>query len=191
MEGKSLKDYWHEAKRVIGKWGKWEWQKDDECVAFVSYWMMRADWKYAPDKGAKRATYRITSGRWALVSWAGKLKKRDAKAKETLSLNYRVEDDEGHYTEFGDTIVQREPEETDTSYKVNKLVNHSCLSESMKKYLKKYYVEGYNCVEIARQCDISKQAVSEGIRRGVERLKSVTGVDEEEYFQNDCLTDFR
>ena len=83
MEGKSLKDYWHEAKRVIGKWGKWEWQKDDECVAFVSYWMMRADWKYDPDKGAKRSTYRISSGRWALVSWAGKLKKRDAKAKLT------------------------------------------------------------------------------------------------------------
>ena len=178
MEEKTLKDYWHEAKRVIGKWGKWEWQLDDECVAFVAYWMMRADWKYDPNKGAKMSTYRISSGRWALVSWAGNLKKRAEKSKETLSLNYEVKDDQGCHIEFGDTIVESQPEENIANELAVKLVDHKCLSKSMKLYLKKYYVDGYNCVEIAEQCDISKQAVSEGIRRGVTRLKDALGVDE-------------
>jgi len=177
MENKTLKDYWHEAKRVIGKWGKWEWQLDDECVAFVSYWMMRADWKYDPAKGAKRSTYRVCSGRWALVSWAGNLKKRDAKAKEILSLNYEIMDGNGHYIEFSDTLSEQEPEENMAGELAKKLVDHECLSKSMKLYLKKYYVDGYNCVEIAEQFSISKQAVSEGIRRGITRLKKVLKVD--------------
>jgi len=177
MENKTLKDYWHEAKRVIGKWGKWEWQLDDECVAFVSYWMMRADWKYDPDKGAKRSTYRINAGRWALVSWAGNLKKRGEKSKETLSLNHEIKDNQGHHIEFGDTLVEPQPEENIAGELAKKLVDHECLSKSMKLYLKKYYVDGYNCVEIAKQCNISKQAVSEGIRRGITRLKNALEVD--------------
>ena len=136
MENKTLKDYWHEAKRVIGKWGQWAWQCDDECVAFVAYWMMRADWKYDPSKGAKRSTYRISSGRWALVSWAGNLKKRDEKAKKTLSLNYEIKGNDGGYTEFGDSLIQREPKENPAAEVVGKLVDHDCLSKSMKLYLK-------------------------------------------------------
>ena len=177
MEDKSLKDYWNEAKRVIGRWGQWEWQLDDECVAFVAYWMMRADWKYDPTKGAKRSTYRISSGRWALVSWAGKLKKQNAKAKETLSLNYEIKDGDDSYVEFGDSLIQREPEENPAIELVGKLVDHDCLSKVMKLYLKRYYVDGYNCVEIAEEFSISKQAVSEGIRRGISRLKNVLKVD--------------
>jgi len=74
-------------------------------------------------------------------------------------------------------LIQREPEENPAIELVGKLVDHDCLSKVMKLYLKRYYVDGYNCVEIAEEFSISKQAVSEGIRRGISRLKNVLKVD--------------
>ena len=180
MENKTLKDYHHEAKRVIGKWGRWEWQLDEECVAFVSYWMMRADWKYDPTKGVKRSTYRVCSGRWAVVSWANKLKKRDEKAKKILSINFDIMDEDGHSIEFGDIIAsESKAEDLINSELVNSYLNHKCLSDKLRQYLQKYFLDGYNCQEIATQMGVSRQAVSEGLRRGIVKLKVANGVSVE------------
>ena len=177
MENKTLRDYHEEARRVIGKWGRWEWQLDEDCVAFVAYWMMRADWKYDPTKGAKKSTYRVCSGRWAVVSWANKLKKRDERAKKILSVNFDVVDEEGHCIEYGDTISDKSKAKDLIDLElVDKCVNHECLSNKLQQYLKRYFIEGYNCQEIATQMGVSRQAVSEGLRRAIVKLKVANGI---------------
>ena len=170
MENRSLNSYWHEARRVIGKWGQVHWQYDDECIAFVSYWMMRADWKYDPNKGAKMSTYRINAGRWALVSWANKLKKRAEEGSKTLSLNVPTKID-GEYFDMCDEIPDREDSSKINNEIAEKIVSNNCNSEKLQHYLRLYYVDGFNCTELAEMQGVSKQAVNEGIRRAISRLK--------------------
>ena len=167
-EDKTLDDYWHEARRVIGKWGQMHWQYDDECLAFVSYWMMRADWKYDPTKGAKRSTYRVNAGRWALVSWANKLKKRNN--VQTASLNVATKID-GEYIDLSDTMPDKKSRPEFDNEVTEHIISHGCNSKKLQNYLRKYYILGYNCSEIAEMQGVSKQAVNEGIRRAILRLK--------------------
>ena len=170
MENRSLNSYWYEAKCVIGKWGQPHWNSDDECVAFVSSWMMRADWKYDPDKGAKMSTYRINAGRCAVVSWANKLKKRAEKSRQTLSLNVPTKND-GEYFDMCDEIPAREDKSKASNEIAEKIVSNNCNSEKLQSYLRLYYIDGYNCAEIAKMQGVSKQAVNEGIRRAILKLR--------------------
>ena len=168
-ENKTLDGYWHEARRVIGKWGQTHWQNDDECIAFVSYWMMRADWKYDPTKGAKRSTYRVNAGRWALVSWANKLKKQSNSQITSLSVPTSVN---GEYIDLSETIPSKESQSEGRANEFAEyVVNHKCNSVKLQKYLRLYYIDGYNCAEIAEMQGVSKQAVNEGIRRAILKLK--------------------
>ena len=168
-ENKTLDDYWHEARRVIGKWGQMHWQNEDECIAFVSYWMMRADWKYDPTKGAKRSTYRVNAGRWALVSWANKLKKQADKQTTSLSAPTKIS---GEYVDLSETILAKENRLEDNSDEFAEyIICHKCNSVKLQDYLRKYYIQGYNCSEIAEMQGVSKQAVNEGIRRAILRLR--------------------
>ena len=177
MKNRSLDSYWHEAKCVIGKWGQSHWNSDDECVAFVAYWMMRADWKYDPDKGAKMSTYRINAGRWALVSWANKLKKRTEDSNKTLSLNVPTKTN-GEYLDLCDELPAKEDKSEINNEIAEKIIGNNCNSEKLQRYLRLYYIDGYNCTEIAHMSGVSKQAVNEGIRRAIAILREQKNLKE-------------
>ena len=57
-----------------------------------------------------------------------------------------------------------------------KIVSNNCNSEKLQNYLRIYYIDGYNCAEIAKMQDVSKQAVNEGIRRAILKLREQKAV---------------
>ena len=175
-----MKDYLHESKRLIGRFGKREWTKDEDCVAFISYELMKADGRFDPNFGTKRVTYRIACGRWALVTWANKLKKKystpSGQKIHNIGFNYAPIGKERSIKNYSPVLSELiEAEELENKQKfVKKLINHDLITNRLRTYLNGYFVEGKTCAKIAGECGVSTQAVSEGIRRAVATLKEVT-----------------
>ena len=70
-----------------------------------------------------------------------------------------------------DEIPAREDKSKASNEIAEKIVSNNCNSEKLQSYLRLYYIDGYNCAEIAKMQGVSKQAVNEGIRRAILKLR--------------------
>ena len=62
----SLEWYLKQAEAVICKWGDAWMLGDVDNIGLVSYYMMVADQKYDPSRGAKKSTWRVLRGIYAI-----------------------------------------------------------------------------------------------------------------------------
>ena len=103
------------------------------------------------------------------MSWANKLKKQADKQTTSLSAPTKIS---GEYVDLSETIPAKENRLEDNSDEFAEyIICHKCNSVKLQDYLRKYYIQGYNCSEIAEMQGVSKQAVNEGIRRAILRLR--------------------
>jgi len=161
----SLEWYLKQAEAVICKWGDAWMLGDIDNIGLVSYYMMVADQKYDPSRGAKRSTWRVLRGIYATKTIRANRKRKGG--KET-SLNAIVgHSDSGKTTEIGSLIPNKETEER---ISVTDIAARSNLTEKQSRYVKKY-LSGKKMVEIAEEEGICKQAVSYVISSAVEKMR--------------------
>lgn len=181
---RKLDSYLKEAKVMILRWGQRWMLNDEQIVGEVAGAIMRAEDNYDPEhnSGAAMGTLRVTYGRNAILNTFRKhraMTKRgkhyslnlenDSPSGAPFTLAETLEDKSEH---FIDTIISEDTIE-ENKERVRKMLEDSYLSRKQKQYLRAKYMEGLSSKEIAEKFNVSKQAVSEGLLKGLSKLREV------------------
>ncbi len=179
VEERTLRSYHIEAKAMVRRWGSPWMISDEDVITNVANSIARAEIDFDPSRGCKRVTLRCTYGRRQI--WA-EIKKRMAANKRPTHYSINVDDERGKIAfevpdkSIGpvvDEVIKKESDERGIK-QVRKLLDrrrNSSLTRNQKDCLRMRYLEGMSLKAIARKRGCSKQAVSELLKFGIERLR--------------------
>ena len=137
--------------------------RDNDNVGLVAYYMMIADQKYDPSKGAKKSTWRILRARYALKNIIS-----NRCRKKPVSLNTIIgTSGSGKENELVNMFYTTSDEE---EIDIENIICRSSLTEKQERYLRKY-IGGKKMIHIAEEEGICKQAVSYTIAKAVDKMK--------------------
>lgn len=184
----SLDSYISLAKKTISKFApkfynglSIEMLKNEEAISDVATALMYADWRFDDSRTGKSGqkktlySYRNQCAIWAIKTYVtNKYKKRK---------DYSMDYDNDHEKDFGSTIIdskQHNPldividneEKYNLSHAIDCLLNNSLLSVKQKQQIRMYYFEDATLSEIGKRFGVSREAIRQNIKRGLELIKS-------------------
>lgn len=176
----TLDEYTTTAEKAIKKWGHPK-MLNDEGIGAVIHMMMKADLKF--DGRGTRSGYRMKAARYAigrLFSLYHLSKERAKKKPKILSLNHIIDSTNGEETEMY-TMVDSgyEPpdvilENQERNSKVyNTIMESDVLTPREKQVLRGYYWDNKKIPALAREFNVSNQAVQQHLSHGIEKLKNI------------------
>lgn len=189
----ALSFYINLAKKTISKFApkfynglSAEMLKSEEAISDIATALMYADWRYDENRKGKTGlqktlySYRNQCAIWAIKTYVTN-KYRQHKVS---SLDFELEDDK-----FLDATIKdnkaRSPldiaidsEYTDNLSKcITNLLDNNLLSDKQKKQIQMYYFEDKTLSEIGKEFGVSREAVRQNIKRGLETIKSYDTVN--------------
>jgi len=183
-----LSTYISLAKKTISKFApkfynglSSEMLKNEEAISDVATAIMYADWRFDPNRvgtsGQQKTlySYRNQCAIWAIQTYiTNKYKKH-----KCLSIDNNIDDEGTHaqlicdpkQTDPASIAIQNETERnlTDT---IDLLMNSAPLSDKQKQQIYMYYFEEKTLSEIGKEFDVSREAVRQNIKRGLELIRS-------------------
>lgn len=184
----SLSTYMSLAKKTISKFGpkfynglSAEMLKNEEAISDVATAIMYADWRFDENRTGKSGqkktlySYRNQCAIWAIKTYVT----NKYKSKKHLSLDHDNDNDQKLDSMIPDT-KQLSPLESliEIEYKDNlssdieNLFNHSALSIKQKEQIIMYYFEDKTLSEIGKKFGVSREAVRQNIKRGLEIIRN-------------------
>lgn len=185
----SLSTYIALAKKTISKFGPKfynglaiEMLQNEEAISDVATAIMYADWRFDENRigktGLKKTkySYRNQCALWAIKTYVT----NKYKSKKHLSLDKALSEssDENGYNYMikdclspVDLIIEEE-EKQNLIETVNLLLASDLLSEKQKKQIKMYYFDNYTLSKIGKHFGVSREAVRQNIKRGLDLIKS-------------------
>ena len=179
VEERTLQNYHREARAMIRRWGSAWMISDEDVITNVANAIARAEMDFDPSRGCKRVTLRCTYGRRQI--WA-EIKKRITVNKRPTHHSLNIDDDNGRTafhvpdTKIGsavDEVIKKEMQER-TFAQIRKHLDRrrkSALTRNQKDCLRMRYLDGMSLKAIASKRGCSKQAVSELLKFGIEKLR--------------------
>jgi RNA polymerase sigma factor (sigma-70 family) len=187
-EFESLSFYINLAKKTISKFApkfynglSTEMLKSEEAVSDIATALMYADWRYDENRKGKTGlqktlySYRNQCAIWAIKTYVTN-KYRQHKVS---SLDFELEDDKFLDATIKDNKARSpldiaiETEYTDNLSKcITNLLDNNLLSDKQKKQIQMYYFEDKTLSEIGKEFGVSREAVRQNIKRGLETIKS-------------------
>lgn len=185
----SLSDYISLAKKTISKFGprfynglSAEMLKNEEAISDVATALMYADWRFDDERvgksGQKKTiySYRNQCAIWAIQTYVT----AKYKNKKHASLDYQNNEDQKFDAMIPDhkqknpldTLIEQESTEN-LSQDIQSLLNHSGLSDKQKDQIKMYYFEDQTLSQIGKVYGVSREAVRQNIKRGLELIKQL------------------
>ena len=186
----SLHTYINLAKNTISKFGpkfyntlSSEMLSSPDAIADVATAIMYADWRFDPNrvgsKGHKKTkySYRNQCALWAIKTYVTNKYKTKNK---NVSLDYSNDEDSNQLNsnivdptcqQPYDILVEKE-EKQDLQYNIEKLLNCERLSDKQRKQIKMYYFDDMTLAQIGKVFNVSREAIRQNIKRGLEILKS-------------------
>lgn len=161
-----LNNYTEQAKNLLRKYGdSWMWN-NPECEGELAYWLMYADNRYDPTKGATEGTWRVFIAKCRIGSMR---RVRHRQARNPC------------FTDIGEDYERqvRSLEDTDPLNKMMKDLNKLDLDElrvkcdmtEKQRVVFDLLIQGYNQAEIAKKTGVSKQAISLRKFKMLEKLR--------------------
>lgn len=186
----SLASYISLAKKTISKFAPKfynglhkEMLSSEEAVSDVATAIMYADWRFDPDRAGKTGlkktlySYRNQCAIWAIKTYVtNKYKKSEQK---NIRLNFSADNDESdlysiipenNVKQPIDLIIEQE-EKTLLSQTIKDLLNYSILNDKQKNQIKLYYFENKTLSEIGKIYGVSREAVRQNIKRGLDLIR--------------------
>jgi RNA polymerase sigma factor (sigma-70 family) len=188
----SLSFYIDLAKKTINKFGSKmyiglskEMLNNEDAVSDVAHAIMIADWRYDDDRAGKitgkkktRYSYRNQCALWAIQTYATKARK---KKNHYFSLdNYIDGDDENSSFDsiLADSkqipaiecILEQEKHELTASLLEN-IFNSNILTDKQVQQIRMYYIDGMTLQEIGDKFNITREAVRQTVKNGLDKLK--------------------
>jgi len=183
----SLSSYISLAKKTISKFAprfynglSAEMLKNEDVVSDVATALMYADWRFDNERvgksGQKKTlySYRNQCAIWAIQTYVT----TKYKNKKHISLDYQNNDDQKFDSIIPD-IKQKNPLETliakessdNLSEDIHNLLYHSALSDKQRDQIIMYYFEDKTLSEIGKVYGVSREAIRQNIKRGLELIK--------------------
>jgi RNA polymerase sigma factor (sigma-70 family) len=185
---KGVKDYLDIAQKMISCFASpsvaKEMLKSEDAISNVATKIMFADWRWDKEYVNKQKTvrtnyaYRNQCGIWAIQEYL----KRKGKKRKILSLNGPVGYDqisEMHMlipdkkAKTPMEIVYNEEERAFFKKTIDELINEKSLTKQQSECIHSYYVDGLTLEEISKDRDISREAVRQSIKKGINHLRSI------------------
>lgn len=184
----SLSTYISLAKKTISKFApkfytglSMEMLQNEEAISDVATAIMYADWRFDESrtgKSGKKKTlysYRNQCAIWAIKTYIT----NKYKSKKYLSLDHDNDNDlkfdsliaDNKQPSPLDTLIENEYK-TNLSLDIEALFANSALSDKQKEQIILYYFEDKTLSEIGKQFGVSREAVRQNIKRGLEIIKN-------------------
>lgn len=189
----SLSFYINLAKKTISKFApkfynglSTEMLKSEEAISDVATALMYADWRFDENRKGKTGlqktlySYRNQCAIWAIKTYIT----NKYKTTKVSSLDFELDNEK-----FLDSIIEDkkntcpvniliEQEHKDNlAFSINHLLNNNLLSEKQKKQIHMYYFEDKTLSEIGEEFGVSREAIRQNIKRGLEIIKSYDTVN--------------
>ena len=184
----SLSTYISLAKKTISKFGpkfynglSAEMLKNEEAISDVATALMYADWRFDDDRPGKSGqkktlySYRNQCAIWAIKTYVT----NKYKSRKHLSLDHDNDNDQkldsmipdSRQQSPIDSIIESEYH-TNLSNDIEQLFNSSALSSKQKEQIEMYYFEDKTLSEIGKEFGVSREAVRQNIKRGLDIIKN-------------------
>lgn len=189
----ALDDYYLIAKKIISTHAPKirtgladEMLNNDDAISNIAHAIMMADWKF--DGRGNRLGYRKRMGEYAIKNYAarsGRVFRRQVfsldnfinKMVESESFAQSLPDLSGGP---GDNI-ERQEELDVLRERLEELLSCDLISDQQASYLRMYYLEGKSLSEIGKTRGVSKQGVSELIRKTCNILRQ--HIEDDQFFR--------
>lgn len=184
----SLSDYISLAKKTISKFGpkfynglSAEMLKNEEAISDVATALMYADWRFDENREGKSGqkktlySYRNQCAIWAIKTYVtNKYKKR-----KDYSMDYDNDNDQSMNSMIADpkqispldAIIHEEKAEL-LSDAIDCLLDNDMLSTKQKQQIRMYYFEDATLSAIGQKFGVSREAIRQNIKRGLELIRS-------------------
>jgi RNA polymerase sigma factor (sigma-70 family) len=184
----SLSTYISLAKKTISKFAPKfynglakEMLSNEEAVSDIATAIMYADWRYDSSRTGKTGlkktlySYRNQCAIWAIKTYVTNKYKQN----KHVSINY-ISDDTNH--DLSGVIAQKDSlspvdelieKEYNDNIKTNidLLLNNNILTDKQRDQIKMYYFNDMTLTEIGKHYGISREAVRQNIKRGIDLIK--------------------
>lgn len=182
------------AKKTINKFGRKmhiglssEMLKNEDAVADVAHAIMMADWNYDDSRVGKktgkkktRYSYRNQCALWAIQTYATKSKKKknfflsiDALIDKSGSENtFESILADKKQTDPADNVIYNEASDLTTEL-INEIFASNMLTDKQAKQIKMYYIDGMTLQQIGDTFSVSREAVRQSIKIGIEKIRHV------------------
>lgn len=198
IEFDSLESYLLLAKKAISKFANSffvglskKMLNDEDAICSVANAIMMADWRwdenYTNNKGTKKTkySYRNQCALWAIQTYVTKNHSKPKHINKIYSLDHKSDtndeisiheciQDNTSYSPEKLAILSEEKEEIENF--INRIFELNCLSDRQKDYIKLYYLEGYTFEKIGQKYNITREAVRQGLNKGIQAIKDLIGV---------------
>lgn len=185
----SLNTYISLAKKTIAKFApkfytglSAEMLQNEEAISDVATAIMYADWRFDETRTGKTGkkktlySYRNQCAIWAIKTYIT----NKYKSRKHLSLDHDNDADlkldsiiaDNKQISPLDTLIESEYR-TNLSSDIEALFSNSALSSKQKEQIMLYYFEDKTLSEIGKQFGVSREAVRQNIKRGLEIIKNI------------------
>lgn len=156
---------------------------DEDAISHVAEHIVWGHVRWREDGGRTLNSYLNQCAIWSIKVWKTKAYKSiNSKRKRLFSLdccNSQNEDDGFSIADITPDKKTKEPFEIlfdNHSKDAQEMVSNKCLTKLQKKCLYGRYVEGKKLREIAESLSVSRQAVNQHIKKGIQKLRFEYGV---------------
>jgi RNA polymerase sigma factor (sigma-70 family) len=185
-----LSTYISLAKKTISKFGpkfynglSKEMLNNEEAVSDVATAIMYADWNYDEDRTGKNGqkktkySYRNQCAIWAIKTY---ITNKYKKNKKHLSLDHCLSNDDSNNSYDYISSKSLSPLETliENEYELNlkndidNILQSAILSDKQREQIKMYYYDSYTLSRIGKHFGVSREAIRQSIKRGIDSIKN-------------------
>lgn len=178
-----LPDYTKQAISLLYTYGDYWMLRSDECVGDLAYWLMYADERYDPAKGAKEGTWRIFIAR--------------CRIRHMRKIRYRNRQvcfsDYGETAKLFELVYQRKYQkpvhEADIAGEILDIVISRTKSLSKRQLaIVDLMRQGFSQTAVANKFGISKQAISCSVKDILKKCRvSMRGISQSELIEREML----
>jgi len=184
----SLDTYINLAKKTISKFGSKfysglskEMLQNSDAVSDVATAIMYADWRFDPNrkgKGGEQKTlysYRNQCALWAIKTYVSKKYKKSKSVSLDFEFHQDSESLSSHIADHRspnpvDYLIEKEAA-ANLTRDISDLLDNQVLSDKQKDQIRLYYIQNETLSTIGKKYGVSREAVRQNIKRGLEIIK--------------------
>jgi len=154
--------------------------RDEDAISHVAEHVMWGHMRWSKNGGRTLKSYLNQCGIWAIKVWKTKIYKSEK--NKIMSLNHQITNGDGRSAEQIDLISDKKAktpfEEAflKPGKEAERIIKNNKLTKLQQKCLEQRYMYDKKLQQIADSLGVSRQAVNQHIKRGIQKLRSEYGV---------------
>lgn len=182
------------AQKAISKFGgsfsaniSKEMLRSEDAIANIANAIMMADWRWDKDRKGEtgqqktKYSYRNQCAIWAIKSYIGRKKSKKNNRKDSYFLD-KSSNEEISMLDFVDSGVSdpaqlfiESEEKSEIKQYLDTILNpdSNILTQRQSEYIKLYFFENHTFAEIGNKFNITREAVRQGIKKAIEKIRKV------------------